>query len=136
MDWLPGMKNIRLKDLPSYCTSLDSYDHLMLTFSVNELKTSKSADAIIFNTFSELESETLNTLSSIFPPLYTIGPLPVLLNEIPQNHVLDSIGSNMWIEDTHCIPWLEKQKPKYVIYVNFRSITIMSTKFMFFFYLI
>ncbi|KAK4271281.1 hypothetical protein QN277_019994 [Acacia crassicarpa] len=128
IDWLSGMKNMRLRDLPRYLTSLDPNDHLMLTFSVNELKTATSADAIIFNTFSELESETLDTLSSIFPPLYTIGPVPLLLNEIPQNQVLDSIGSNMWKEETHCIQWLESKKPKSVVYVNFGSITTMSAE--------
>ncbi|KAI9121405.1 hypothetical protein K1719_008438 [Acacia pycnantha] len=128
MDWLSGMKNMRLRDLPSYFTSLDPHDYLMLTFSVNELKTATSADAIIFNTFSELESEALDTLSSIFPPLYTIGPVPLLLNEIPQNQALDCIGSNMWKEEAHCIQWLESQKSRSVVYVNFGSVTVMSAE--------
>ncbi|XP_028800816.1 7-deoxyloganetin glucosyltransferase [Neltuma alba] len=128
LDWLEGMKNMRLRDLPSYFSSLDPDDYLMLKFSVNELQKEKSADAIIFNTFSELESEALSTLSSIFPPIYTIGPVHLVLNQIQHNHVLDSIGSNLWKEDAHCIEWLESQKPKSVVYVNFGSVTVMSAE--------
>ncbi|XP_028789940.1 7-deoxyloganetin glucosyltransferase [Neltuma alba] len=128
LDWLEGMKNMRLRDLPSHFSSLDPDDYLMLKFCLNELQTVKSADAIIFNTFSELESEALNTLSSIFPPLYTIGPVPLVLNQVPHNHVLDSIGANLWKEDAHCIEWLESQKPKSVVYVNFGSVTVMSAE--------
>ncbi|XP_054795272.1 7-deoxyloganetin glucosyltransferase-like [Prosopis cineraria] len=121
LDWLSGMKNIRLKDLQSYAN-----DYLMLNFVINEQQTARAAQAIIFNTFSEFESEALDTLSSIFPPIYTVGPVPLLLNQIPQNHDLDSIGSNLWKEETHCIQWLESKKAKSVIYVNFGSVTVMT----------
>ncbi|XP_054814075.1 7-deoxyloganetin glucosyltransferase-like [Prosopis cineraria] len=126
LDWLSGMKNIRLRDLQSYFYSLEPNDHLMLNFCMNELQTARAAQAIIFNTFSEFESEALDTLSSIFPTIYTIGPVPLLLNQIPHNHNLNSIGSNLWKEETHCIQWLESKKPKSVIYVNFGSVTVMT----------
>ena len=45
-----------------------------------------SASAIVFNTFDELERDAMNGLSSMLPFLYTIGPLPLLLNQSPQNN--------------------------------------------------
>ncbi|KAI9121690.1 hypothetical protein K1719_008723 [Acacia pycnantha] len=128
LDWLSGMKNVRLRDLPIFLSTTPDANDTLLNFIINELQMAQTADAIIFNTFSELESEALDTLSPIFPPLYTIGPVHMLLNQIPQNQVLDSIGSNMWKEETHCIQWLESKKPKSVVYVNFGSITIMSAE--------
>ncbi|XP_028800822.1 7-deoxyloganetin glucosyltransferase-like [Neltuma alba] len=120
------MKNIRLRDLPSFLSSLDPNDHIILNLNINMLQTAQTADAVIFNTFRELESEALDTLSSIFPPLFPIGPVPLLLAQTQQNQQLESIGSNLWDEEIRCIDWLESRKPKSVIYVNFGSITIIT----------
>jgi UDP:flavonoid glycosyltransferase YjiC (YdhE family) len=78
------------------------------------------------NSFNELESDVINALSSIIPSIYPIGPLPLLLNQTPNNHHLESLGSNLWIEDTKCLDWLEPKEPGSVIYVNFGSITVMT----------
>ncbi|KAI9128328.1 hypothetical protein K1719_001321 [Acacia pycnantha] len=88
----------------------------------------QKAQAIIFNTFEELESDTLKALSSMFPPLYSIGPLPLLLAQIPHDHhLLESIGSNLWKEETQCLNWLQHHKePNSVIYVNFEILVVMS----------
>ncbi|KAJ1398762.1 UDP-glycosyltransferase family, conserved site [Sesbania bispinosa] len=83
------------------------------------------ASALVFNTFNALESNALNSLSSVFSSVYPIGPLPSFLNQSPQNH-LASLGSNLWKEDTKCLEWLETKEPMSVVYVNFGSITIMS----------
>ncbi|XP_054804177.1 7-deoxyloganetin glucosyltransferase-like isoform X2 [Prosopis cineraria] len=91
-----------------------------------ELQKAQTAQAIIFNTFEELDSDALSALSSIFPPLYSIGPLPMLLNQIPHNHHMESIGSNMWKEETKCLDWLESYEPESVIYVNFGSLATLS----------
>jgi len=77
------------------------------------------------NTSNELESDVMNDLYSIFPSLYTIGPLASFLNQSPQNH-LQTLDSNLWKEDTKCLEWLESKEPKSVVYVNFSSSTIMS----------
>ncbi|KAI9121034.1 hypothetical protein K1719_008067 [Acacia pycnantha] len=120
------MKNVRLRDLPSCFSTRDPDDLFMINTARNNLKNAQAAQAMIFNTFSELENDALNTLSSIFPPIYTIGPIHLLLSEIRPNPHLDSIGSNLWKEETTCINWLESKKPKSVVYVNFGSITILS----------
>ncbi|KAI9121374.1 hypothetical protein K1719_008407 [Acacia pycnantha] len=87
-----------------------------------------TAQAIVFNTFSELESDALNTLSSIFPPIYTIGPIHLLLSQIQLDPDLECVGSNLWKEDTTCINWLESKEPKSVVYINFGSVTVMSAE--------
>ncbi|XP_028800820.1 7-deoxyloganetin glucosyltransferase-like isoform X2 [Neltuma alba] len=127
LDWLPGMKSMRLKDIPSFAKVTDS-NNFLLNFLMAELQRAQKAQAIIFNTFEELDSDALSTLSSVFPPLYYIGPLALLLaHQIPHNHrSLESIGSSLWKEETQCLDWLETKEPKSVIYVNFGSLVIMS----------
>ncbi|KAI9120755.1 hypothetical protein K1719_007788 [Acacia pycnantha] len=126
LDWLPGMKNMRLKDLPSFVRVTDSND-FMLNFLISQLQRAQKAQAIIFNTFEELESDALKALSSMYPPLYSIGPLPLLLAQIPHDHhLLESIGSNLWKEETQCLNWLQHKEPNSVIYVNFGSLVVMS----------
>ncbi|XP_028800814.1 7-deoxyloganetin glucosyltransferase-like [Neltuma alba] len=126
LDWLLGMKHMRLKDIPSFVRTTDSND-LVLNFLMNEVHRAQKAQAIIFNTFEDFENDALNAISSIFPPLYSIGPLPLLLTQIPHNHhSLESIGSNLWKAETQCLDWLETKEPESVIYVNFGSVVIIS----------
>ncbi|MED6194945.1 hypothetical protein PIB30_033358 [Stylosanthes scabra] len=71
----------------------------------------------------------LEAFSSItnLPPVYSIGPLNLLLNHITDKD-LNSISSNLWKEDPECIDWLEQQEPNSVVYINFGSITTMSNE--------
>jgi len=43
--------------------------------------------AIVFNSYNELESDAMNVLYSMFPSLYTIGPLPSLFDQTAHNHL-------------------------------------------------
>ena len=124
VDWIPGMKNFKLKDLPEIIWTIDPND-FMLKFLIEVGDNMQRSSAIILNTFAELESDVLNGLTSMFPSLYPIGPLPSFLNQSPQNH-LASLGSNLWKEDTEYLEWLKSKEPKSVVYVNFGSITVMS----------
>ncbi|CAL5384060.1 unnamed protein product [Camellia sinensis] len=54
----------------------------------------RRASAIIFNTFEKLEHNVLEALSFMFPPIYTIGPLHLLINQINDDS-LKLIGSNL-----------------------------------------
>ena len=130
IDWIPGMKNIKLKDLPSFVRTTDPND-FMLKFLIGESDRAHRASAIVLNTFDDFEDEAVNALSSIFHlPLYTIGPFPSLLNQNPSKN-LSSIGSNLWKEETECLQWLESKEPRSVVYVNFGSITIMTPEQLF-----
>ena len=122
VDCIPGLKNISLKDIPDI---LRIKDPDLIKYKSEETDKCHRASAIVFNTSNELESDAMNALSSIFPSLYTIGPLASFVNQSPQNH-LTSLDSNLWKEDTKCLEWLESKEPKSVVYVNFGSITVMS----------
>nr|KYP47348.1 Cytokinin-O-glucosyltransferase 2 [Cajanus cajan] len=124
VDWIPGMKNFRLKDFPDFIRSTDR-NNFMVEFLMEVADNMHRASAIIINSFDELEKDALNVLSSMLPSLYPIGPFPSFLSQSPQNH-LASLGSNLWKEDTECLEWLESKEAKSVVYVNFGSITVMS----------
>ncbi|KAI6687793.1 hypothetical protein NL676_024621 [Syzygium grande] len=116
VDWIPGMRNIRLRDLPSFIRTTDP-DDLMVDFCLHETQRAKRASAIVFNTSS--------TLSRPCSPIYTLGPLHLLTEQLPDNDTR-SIGSNLWKEELGCLEWLDSKPPGSVVYVNFGSITVMS----------
>uniref|UniRef100_A0A6N2L827 anthocyanidin 3-O-glucosyltransferase n=1 Tax=Salix viminalis TaxID=40686 RepID=A0A6N2L827_SALVM len=124
VDWIPGMKDIRLRDLPSFFRTTDPNDCLF-TFCMESVERALSASAIIFHTFDALEQEVLTSLYSMFPRVYTIGPLQLLLNEIQEDD-LYSIDCNLWKEEVECLQWLDSQRPNSVIYVNFGSIAVAT----------
>ncbi|XP_058766138.1 7-deoxyloganetin glucosyltransferase-like [Vicia villosa] len=124
VDCIPGLHNFRLKDLPGFIRTTNPND-VMLEFFIEVADSVHRASAIVFNTFNELESDVLQVLYSMLPSLYTIGPLPSLLNQTGPNH-LASLGSNLWKEDTKCLDWLESKEHESVVYVNFGSFTVMT----------
>ncbi|KAL7262590.1 hypothetical protein ACSBR1_000869 [Camellia fascicularis] len=121
IDWIPGMNGIRLKDLPSFIRAID----IKVDFVLEVIDKANKGSAIIFNTFDALEPDVLEALSTMYPPIYTIGPLQFLLDQFPQNH-LNSIGSSLWKEEIECLSWLDSKEHNSVIYVNFGSITVMT----------
>nr|XP_023914771.1 7-deoxyloganetin glucosyltransferase-like [Quercus suber]POF07714.1 7-deoxyloganetin glucosyltransferase [Quercus suber] len=124
IDWIPGMKGIRLRDLPSFVTTTDR-DGIMLNFAMVEAERAQRASAVILNTFDALEHEVLEGLSTMYPSICSIGPLQLLVNQIPDNSY-KLIGSNLWKEEAVCIEWLDKREPNSVVYVNFGSIAVMT----------
>ncbi|KAG7960693.1 hypothetical protein I3843_10G136700 [Carya illinoinensis] len=78
--WIPGLKKIRLKDLPTFLFTLDPND-IMLNYILEMIEKALKASAIVVNTFDALEHEALDALSSMFPPIYSIGSLHLLLNQ-------------------------------------------------------
>ncbi|KAK2420017.1 7-deoxyloganetin glucosyltransferase [Trifolium repens] len=124
IDWIPGLQNFRLKDLPDFIRTTNPND-LALEFIIEVVDRFHRASAIVFNTSYELESGVMNALHSMLPSLYTIGPFASFLDQSPHNQ-LASLGTNLWKEDTKCLEWLKSKGPGSVVYVNFGSITIMS----------
>ncbi|KAI4305814.1 hypothetical protein L6164_029157 [Bauhinia variegata] len=124
LDWIPGMKNIRLKDMPNFMRITDLND-IMFDFMGSEAQHCLRSSSIIINTFQEFENEVLDAIKVKNPNLYTIGPLHLL-----GRHFLDKeselSGSSLWKNDTKCIQWLDKWDSKSVIYVNYGSVTVMS----------
>ncbi|XP_059653297.1 UDP-glycosyltransferase 85A8-like isoform X3 [Cornus florida] len=124
IDWIPGMKNIRLRDIPSFIRTTDSKD-IILNFLIKELEALDKASAIIINTFDALEQEVLDALSAMYPRVYSVGPLHSMVNQI-SDQTMRSIGSNLWKEELECIKWLDSKQTNSVVYVNFGSIAVMT----------
>ncbi|KAK8706566.1 hypothetical protein V6N13_050127 [Hibiscus sabdariffa] len=126
IEWMPGMTDIRFRDLPTYVRTTDPNDG-MLNFILKATSGDFKASAMIFNTFESLERDALDTMSSIIDPLpvYSIGPLHLLADQI-EDHRLKHIDSNLWLEQSECVKWLDSKEPESVIYVNFGSMAVMS----------
>ncbi|KAJ4829750.1 hypothetical protein Tsubulata_049483 [Turnera subulata] len=124
IDWIPGMKDILLKDLPTFLRTTDPND-TMLNFIITVVENSRRAPALIIHTLDALEKDVLESLSSVCSRVYTIGPLELHLNQV-QDDGLKSIGYNLWKEDGGCLQWLDSHEPNSVVYVNFGSIVVMT----------
>lgn len=120
------MKGIRLRDIPSFVRTTDPED-FMLKFLQGETERARKASAIVLNTYDALEHESLAALASMLPPVYSIGPLHLLLNQVTDSD-LKLIGSNLWVEEAGCLEWLDSKEPDSVVYVNFGSITVMTSE--------
>ncbi|KAK8578033.1 hypothetical protein V6N13_076702 [Hibiscus sabdariffa] len=122
---IPGMPNIRLKDIPSFIRTTDPND-IMLNFVMEESQECLRSP-IIFNTFDELDKQVLQVLADKSTNIYTIGPLASLSRRINKPEIQhDWLNSSLWKEDTRCIEWLNTKEPNSVVYVNYGSITVMS----------
>ncbi|KAG5541760.1 hypothetical protein RHGRI_021553 [Rhododendron griersonianum] len=128
---IPGLEGIRLRDLPNFIRTTNP-DDVMFKISISETGKSHRGSAILLNTIDALERDVLDVLSTMFPPIYAVGPLQLLEEkQIPENSELGTIGLTMWTEDLDCLNWLDKKEPNSVIYVNFGSVARMTAKELF-----
>ncbi|KAK6143705.1 hypothetical protein DH2020_024053 [Rehmannia glutinosa] len=126
IDWVPGVIPLRLKDFVDFAVQTTDPQDPMLDFVVQEFDRSSKASAIIINTFDELEKNVLKALSSICPPIYAVGSLHLLLNQLPENNTLKHMSSSLWKENPACLSWLDSKPENSVIYVNFGSIVVLT----------
>ncbi|MFS8018581.1 putative 7-deoxyloganetin glucosyltransferase [Helianthus anomalus] len=129
IDWIPGMSNLRYKDIPSFIRTTDPND-IMFDFMGEEAQNNLNAPAIIFNTFDALEHKVVKAIASKFnyPNIYTIGPLPLLARYVPDESPVQSLNSSLWRPDSSCFQWLDQKKEGSVIYINYGSITTMTNQ--------
>ncbi|XP_021833300.1 7-deoxyloganetin glucosyltransferase-like [Prunus avium] len=113
IDWVPKTKAIRLKDLPKSFQTTNPND-ILFKLALEAMDRVDKASAVVLRTFDELEADVLHALSSMPPPAYTIGPLQLLLNQIPQ-HPLKSMGYSLWKEETECLQWFNAKAPNSVV---------------------
>lgn len=122
VDWIPCMKDVRLRDLPSFLRTRDE-DDILFHFTKDATGRADKASANIIHTFESLEQDVLDALSSkLSTPVYAVGPLHLLVDE---NH-LKHIRCNLWKEEFECLDWLNSQKLNSVVYINFGSITHLT----------
>ncbi|PHT76248.1 7-deoxyloganetin glucosyltransferase [Capsicum annuum] len=124
LDWIPGMNGIRLRDLPSFVRTTNPEEYV-IKFAIQEAERSKNACAMVLNTFEPLEREVLESLQTLLPPIYAIGPLHLLVKHVEDKN-LEDLGSNLWKEETKCLDWLDSKKRNSVVYVSFGSITLIT----------
>lgn len=128
VDWIPAMRGVRLKDLPTFFRTTNSSD-TMFNYNKESVSNAMKAKGVILNTFEDLEAEVLDAIRTKYPQLYPIGPLQMLLKQFSNsNNQLESIDMNLWKEDVKCMEWLDKRDQGSVVYVNFGSLVIMSAK--------
>ncbi|KAL8553522.1 hypothetical protein ACS0TY_002001 [Phlomoides rotata] len=127
IDWIPGVIPLRLRHFSSVIRTTDPNDSL-LNFLPTQLARSSKAAAIIMNTFDSLEHSVLSALSLICPPICTLGPLHLIVNQLPGNKNLKWMSSSLWKEDSSCLKWLDSKPQNSVLYVNFGSITVLNPR--------
>ncbi|KAL1225801.1 UDP-glycosyltransferase 85A1 [Cardamine amara subsp. amara] len=128
IDWIPSMKNLKLKDIPSFIRTTNS-DDFMFNFALRETERAKRASAIILNTFDDLDHDIVQSMQSILPPVYSVGPVHLLANrEIEEDSEIGKVRSSLWKEEMECLAWLDTKTQNSVVYVNFGSITVMTAK--------
>ncbi|CAI9765374.1 unnamed protein product [Fraxinus pennsylvanica] len=110
LDWVSGMKDIRLRDFPSFIRTTDPKD-IMVNYNILQTKNASRAKAVIINTYDDLEKEVLEAIREKFERVCTIGPLQLVEHEI-KNPKLKSIGSSLWKEDElhYCITVLSAKQ--------------------------
>ncbi|KAL6328298.1 hypothetical protein AAG906_034441 [Vitis piasezkii] len=124
---VPGMEGfLRRRDLPSSGRVNDvaypGLQHLMKIF-----RQAQRAHALVINTFDDLEGPVLSQIRDHYPRTYAVGPLHAHLKSKLASETSTSQSSNSFREeDKSCIPWLDRQPPKSVIYVSFGSLAIIT----------
>lgn len=120
---------IRRRDLPSFYRDSKPEDRL-IQLVLKEVQQLPLSQALIFNTFEDLDRSTLNQMRSLGPKVYAIGPVQLNLKTklgLPEPEQAAASSSNsLWEEDKSCIAWLNKQPPKSVVYVSIGSLAAMT----------
>ncbi|PKA57043.1 UDP-glycosyltransferase 85A5 [Apostasia shenzhenica] len=130
VDWVAGLtEGFSLKDFPSFIRTTDP-DDIMLNFLIRETSRAPAASAFVLNSFDELEHSAIAALqNNLLLPIYTVGSLSLLCGRIiPKGSPLRGIRGSLWKEDSDCLGWLDGRDPASVVYVNFGSITVMSSE--------
>ncbi|KAF8653064.1 hypothetical protein HU200_062504 [Digitaria exilis] len=127
IDWAPGLpKDMRLRDFPSFVRTTEPDDAaLALTLSLMECHRTVPS-AVIFHTLEELETQVIGAMSGILPPIYAVGPLPLLLGQEAVGSGVNTLGSSLSKEDHACLDWLDGKRPSSVVFVSFGSVVKLA----------
>ncbi|ESQ40502.1 hypothetical protein EUTSA_v10013508mg [Eutrema salsugineum] len=111
-EFLPLRKKDLIRILDAETEVLDSYSDMIL-------ETTKASSGIIFvSSCEELDQESLNQARQDFKvPIFAIGP---------SHSYFPGSSSSLFTPDETCIPWLDTQEDKSVIYVSFGSVATIS----------
>ncbi|GJN11864.1 hypothetical protein PR202_ga30097 [Eleusine coracana subsp. coracana] len=119
---------VQLRDFPSFIRTTDRGD-IMLNFLIRESERLSLPDAVVVNSFDELEGPTLDAMRTILPPLHAVGPLLLLERRlVPAGNPLSRLGSSLWKIQGGLVEWLDGHAARSVVYVNYGSITVMTNE--------
>ncbi|XP_047064479.1 7-deoxyloganetin glucosyltransferase-like [Lolium rigidum] len=122
-------EGMRLRDFHSFIRTTDREDAL-LNFVMAMAERLSLPNAVVLNTFDEIEGPVLDAMRDILPPMYTVGPLHRYASlVVPAGTTVDGLGSNLWKEeDDGLLEWLDGHGASSVVYVNYGSITVMTNE--------
>ncbi|KAK7390443.1 hypothetical protein VNO78_25748 [Psophocarpus tetragonolobus] len=121
---IPGLENLlRDGDLSFYFTIFLADKSIVKDFYLQETLAMTQASALILSTFEKLEFSIITKLSTIYPKVYSVGPLHTLYRTIFKTNNSSSVKDGSFRkEDRNCITWLDHQKAKSVLYVSFGTV--------------
>ncbi|KAL6634400.1 hypothetical protein ACP70R_027071 [Stipagrostis hirtigluma subsp. patula] len=124
--WLVGYLDMRLRDFLSFIRTTDP-DDAMLRAVLRHMQCLRTAAcAVVLNTFDELEGEVVAAMSAALPPIYTVGPLPLLAGHVVAGSPVGALCGSLTREDDGCLAWLRSKRPRTVVYANLGSIAVLA----------
>ena len=123
VDWVPGMKGMRLRDMPTFCHTADA-DSALMRIHLHQMRVVAGSKAVVINTFHDMEKDVVDALAAFLPPVYTVGPLSRIVSSLPAGS--DDLSSStdtpsLFQEDTECMAWLDGKEARSVVYVSYGS---------------
>lgn len=117
---------MRRRDLPSFYRDSE-IDNPLIRLILKEVQQLPLAQALIFNTFEDLDGGTLSLMRTLGPKVYAVGPLHAhLKTRLAAAAAQPASSLSLWKEDQSCIAWLNMQPLKSVIYVSIGSLATMT----------
>ncbi|KAK2658159.1 hypothetical protein Ddye_004692 [Dipteronia dyeriana] len=113
LKFIPGMSKVCIRDLPEgvlFGNLQSIFSHMLHQMGLKL----PQGEAVVINSFEELDPTINNDLKSKFNQFPNVGPLNLIS---PPPEVPDTSG---------CLPWLNRQKHASVAYLGFGSVSRLS----------